>query len=102
MIVSGFQLWKVIRFNEIVFLKEAIRFKHTLVYMHVQRWLSTHSSHAPAALYLNQKYLRVVKLAHRAGDSKAVVDRATKRPIDQVLVALKTLDETNLDEIKVI
>ena len=101
MVFIGYQIWKIFRLNEIVLFKEAIRFKHSLVYLHMQRWLSSHSSHSPTTLYMNQKYLRVVKLAHRSGDSKAVVDRATKRPLGEVLDALRKLDETNLDEIKV-
>ena len=102
MVFVGYQIWKLFRSNQIVLIQEAIRFKHSIVYLHIQRWLSSHSSHSPTTLYMNQKYLRVVKLAHRSGDSKAVVDRATKRPLGDVLDALRQLDETNLDEIKVI
>jgi alpha,alpha-trehalase len=51
-------------------------------------------------LYLNEKYLRVVKLANERVDSKYIVDRATRRPVHQVLASLRSLDETNLDEIR--
>jgi alpha,alpha-trehalase len=51
-------------------------------------------------LYLNEKYLRIVKLADPSVDSKSVVDRATKRPLNDVLDALRRVNEANLDDIK--
>lgn len=51
-------------------------------------------------LYFNEKFLRVVKLANENVDSKSIVDRATKRPVEQVFRALDALDETNLDQIE--
>lgn len=51
-------------------------------------------------LYLNEKYLRVVKLAYMDSDSKMIVDRATKKPLEQVLHALNELNINNLVDIK--
>lgn len=51
-------------------------------------------------LYLNEKFLRVVKSVNLNADSKSIVDRATKKPVNQVLDALQNLNEQNLDEIK--
>lgn len=51
-------------------------------------------------LYLSSKYLRAHKLAFPALDSKTAVDRPTKQPLDQVLAALRHLNETNPDEIR--
>lgn len=51
-------------------------------------------------LYFNEKFLRVVKLANENVDSKSIVDRATKRPVEQVFRALEALDETNLAQIE--
>lgn len=50
-------------------------------------------------LYLNEKYLRLVKLANLRVDSKSIVDRATKRPLNEVLNDLEKLNESNLTEI---
>jgi alpha,alpha-trehalase len=50
-------------------------------------------------LYLNKKYLQAVKLAEPNTDSKSIVDRATKKPIAEVLAALANLDERNIPEI---
>lgn len=101
MLYLGFHLWKIWRLNKFLLLKDPIKYTHTFINFHAQRWFNNRSDLSPNSLYLNEKYLRVVKLAHRAGDSKAVVDRATKKPIEDVLDALKTLNESNLDEIKV-
>lgn len=51
-------------------------------------------------LYYNEKYLRVMKSCHPNCDSKSIVDRATKKPLNQVLEALVSLDESNQDEIR--
>ncbi len=51
-------------------------------------------------LYLNPKYLRVVKSAFPTCDSKSIVDRATKRPLKNVLADLDALSEENLEEIR--
>ena len=50
-------------------------------------------------LYLNEKYLRVLKLVDIHVDSKHIVDRSTKRPLDQVLDALNGLDESDAEQI---
>lgn len=52
------------------------------------------------SLYLNEKYLRAMKLVQPGVDSKSIVDRATKQPLDAVLVALESLDERNVEEIR--
>jgi alpha,alpha-trehalase len=51
-------------------------------------------------LYLNPKYLRAVKEAFPTCDSKSIVDRATKRPLKNVLADLAVLNENNLDEVR--
>lgn len=51
-------------------------------------------------LYLNEKFLRVVKMANKNVDSKSIVDRATKKPIEQVLKALDNLDESKVEDIE--
>ena len=51
-------------------------------------------------LYLNDKYLKLIHLAYENIDSKSVVDRATKKSLDEVLNALENLDENNLDSIR--
>ncbi|RNA36153.1 trehalase isoform X1, partial [Brachionus plicatilis] len=53
-----------------------------------------------AKLYMNEKFLRCVKKANPNADSKSIVDRATRRPIEQVLMALQDLDEHNLEQIQ--
>lgn len=52
------------------------------------------------SLYMNEKFLRVVKLVNQDVDSKHIVDRPTKKPLSQVLAALEKLDESNLDDIR--
>jgi neutral trehalase len=52
------------------------------------------------ALYMNEKFLRVVKLVNQEVDSKHIVDRATKKPLSQVVEALEKLDESNFSEIR--
>lgn len=54
-----------------------------------------------AQLYLNEKYLRVAKLADPFADSKSIVDRATKRPLELVLNDLDDLDERDLSSIRI-
>lgn len=54
-----------------------------------------------AQLYLNEKYLRVAKLADPFADSKSIVDRATKRPLELVLSDLDDLDERDLSSIRI-
>ena len=51
-------------------------------------------------LYLNVKYLKALKLADPKSDSKSIVDRATKQPIDQVLLELDSLDAQNVNDIR--
>ena len=51
-------------------------------------------------LYLNDKYLRAMKLARLHPDSKMAVDRATKRPLEECLHALDELDLNNLTGIR--
>ncbi|CAF1124260.1 unnamed protein product, partial [Brachionus calyciflorus] len=51
-------------------------------------------------LYLNEKFLRCVKFFNPNVDSKSIVDRATRKPIDQVLKALENLNENNVDDIE--
>lgn len=51
-------------------------------------------------LYLNEKYLRAMKLARLHPDSKMAVDRATKRPLDECLRALDELDLDNIEKIR--
>lgn len=51
-------------------------------------------------LYMNEKYLKAVKLLDKSADSKSIVDRPTKKPLREVLEALNLLDQTNVDEIK--
>jgi alpha,alpha-trehalase len=51
-------------------------------------------------LYTNEKFLRALKRLNENSDSKSIVDRATKKPADQVLVALENLNEDNLVEIE--
>ncbi len=46
-------------------------------------------------LYLNKKYLQVVRLANDTIDSKTIVDRPTKKPIEQVLEALEKIQEND-------
>jgi len=45
-------------------------------------------------LYLNDKYLKVVKRANDSADSKSVIDRPTKKPLGDVLNALRHINET--------
>ena len=49
-------------------------------------------------LYLNEKYLRVIKRASPTMDSKFGVDRPTKKALAEVLVALDRVDETSYEE----
>ena len=51
-------------------------------------------------LYLNDKYLKLIHSAYDKIDSKSVVDRPTKKPLDQVLKALNDLDENDLHGIR--
>ena len=51
-------------------------------------------------LYLNEKFLRVVKYFNQSSDSKNIVDRATKKPLKQVLDALDSLNETDSNQIR--
>jgi alpha,alpha-trehalase len=51
-------------------------------------------------LYLNSKYLRILKLAEPDSDSKSCVDRATKRSIDIVLSDLDKINETDSAQIR--
>lgn len=51
-------------------------------------------------LYLNEKYLRAMKLVRLHPDSKMAVDRATKRPLDETLRALDTLNLDNIEQIR--
>lgn len=114
MIYTGVYLWKFLRpLNEVVLIQKtttAVKFRHTSLCLQVDnnRWICNHENAyeqhpiSPACLYLNEKFLRVVKLANRAEDSKSVVDRPTKKTLKDVLTALKCLNETNLDEIKVL
>jgi len=51
-------------------------------------------------LYMNEKFLRCVKKVNPNVDSKSIVDRATRKPIEQVLMALDDLDEHNLDQVQ--
>lgn len=51
-------------------------------------------------LYLNEKYLRAMKLGQLHSDSKMAVDRATKRPLDECLRALDALDLNNATAIR--
>ena len=45
------------------------------------------------SLYLNEKYLRIAKLADPKADSKNIVDRPTTKPLNNVLAALALIDE---------
>ena len=49
-------------------------------------------------LYLNKKYLRLVKLACECSDSKLGVDRPTKRSLEEVLVHLNAADEKSIND----
>lgn len=60
----------------------------------------SHSNKRAAELYLSEKYLRVVKRIEPNVDSKSIVDRATKRPLDHVLADLDRLDERDEDQIR--
>jgi hypothetical protein len=52
---------------------------------------------AAKKLYLNEKYLRLVKLANPNEDSKFGVDRPTKKPLEEVLEKLEIVDENDVD-----
>lgn len=51
-------------------------------------------------LYLNDKYLRMVKRVNTNGDSKLGVDRPTKKTLEKTLEALYATNENNFDEVK--
>lgn len=100
MLYTSVHIWKGLRLSETF--KNVIKIRHSALSLSFTRWLRQfEDARSPASLYLNEKYLRVVKLANRSDDSKSVVDRPTKRPLKEVLEALKCLNEANLDEIKV-
>lgn len=58
-----------------------------------------HPNKRAAQLYLNEKLLRVVKSVEPHSDSKSIVDRATKRPVEQVLSDLALLNENDHESI---
>jgi hypothetical protein len=51
-------------------------------------------------LYLNDKYLRMVKIVNMNGDSKSGVDRPTKTTLDKTLEALYATDEDKIEDVK--
>ncbi|CAF0707031.1 unnamed protein product [Brachionus calyciflorus] len=51
-------------------------------------------------LYTSEKFLRALKRLNPNLDSKSIVDRATKKPVDEVLNALDNLDEFIIDDIQ--
>lgn len=55
---------------------------------------------AAVDFYSNDKYLRALKRLQPNSDSKSIVDRATKKPLDQVLAALDSLDEFNMQDVQ--
>ncbi|RNA16786.1 Neutral trehalase [Brachionus plicatilis] len=55
---------------------------------------------AAADFYSNEKYLRALKRLNPNADSKSIVDRATKKPLHEVLAALDALDEFNLEDVQ--
>jgi alpha,alpha-trehalase len=65
-----------------------------------ERWLINFEINQASKLYLNEKYLRVVKLADVDADSKEIVDRATKKPLSDVLVALDALNINSIIQIR--
>ena len=69
-------------------------------YQHYKKFPYSIKSNHAKELYLNSKYLTALKLANPKRDSKSIVDRATKRPLMDVLNSLQTLDVTNKREIE--
>lgn len=57
-------------------------------------------ANAAKKLYLNDKYLRMVKRVNMNGDSKLGVDRPTKKNLENTMQALDTIDEKNIEEVK--
>lgn len=49
-------------------------------------------------LYLNPKYIQLVKTHNRTADTKSIVDRPTKRPLNEVLEALEAANEHDIEQ----
>lgn len=101
MVYLSSRLWTYFRSNQSI-LSPRIQNKYQWsIFSQIFKWLNkTVNNEDARSLYLNEKYLRVVKLANRSVDSKSVVDRATKKPLSDVLSALKSLNEASVVEIK--